>query len=88
MWDVRSGTCLLLRTDHHADVYGLACHPARPFLLASCSRDTTLRLWSTLPLTPHLLPQVSTREDPIQRNTSACAVGFLLTGWRQGSCAP
>jgi WD40 repeat protein len=30
---------------HHADVYGLSIHPARPFLMVSASRDTTLRLW-------------------------------------------
>lgn len=32
--------------DHHADVYGLCSHPQRPFIIASSSRDTTLRLWS------------------------------------------
>lgn len=25
---------------------GLACHPHRPFLVASTSRDSTVRLWS------------------------------------------
>ena len=25
---------------------GLACHPRRPFLVASTSRDSTVRLWS------------------------------------------
>lgn len=25
---------------------GLSIHPVRPFLLASCSRDSTMRLWS------------------------------------------
>lgn len=47
-----------MSTQHHADVYGLAIHPLRPFLLASASRDTTIRLWSTLELSPHLLPLV------------------------------
>ena len=27
-------------------MYGLACHPRRPFVVASSSRDSTLRLWS------------------------------------------
>ena len=31
--------------DHHSDVYGIACHPERPFVIASTSRDTTLRFW-------------------------------------------
>ncbi|CAM9738029.1 unnamed protein product [Chrysoparadoxa australica] len=31
---------------HMADVYGIAAHPARPFLYCSVSRDTTLRFWS------------------------------------------
>ncbi|XP_022235119.1 WD repeat-containing protein 17-like, partial [Limulus polyphemus] len=30
--------------------YRLSCHPSRPFLLASTSRDSTVRLWSLLPL--------------------------------------
>lgn len=29
---------------------GLACHAERPFMLASSSRDSTVRLWSILPL--------------------------------------
>jgi WD40 repeat protein len=32
-------------TDHNADVYGITFHPQRPFLFASCSRDTTIRLF-------------------------------------------
>lgn len=46
LWDVRSGQCLQTVFDHHADVYGLHCHPLRPFLFVSSSRDTTLRMWS------------------------------------------
>ena len=46
MWDVRSGNCLYTATEHHADIYGLATHPRRPFMYVSCSRDTSLRLWS------------------------------------------
>ena len=36
--------------DHGADVYGLTAHPNRPFVLASCARDSTLRIWSLTPL--------------------------------------
>lgn len=61
VWDARNGRCLRVANDHHADVYGIACHPARPFFIVTCSRDTTLRLWSTLDLTPHLFPQVQRR---------------------------
>src|SRR5271163_1249416 len=38
--------CLFVVWDHHADVYGLACHPHRPFVFVSSSRDTTLRVWT------------------------------------------
>ena len=33
-------------TDHNADVYGISFHAKRPFLFASCSRDTTIRLFA------------------------------------------
>jgi len=46
LWDVRSGNCLYVATEHHADIYGLATHFRRPFMYVSCSRDTSLRLWS------------------------------------------
>ncbi len=29
---------------------GLTCHPDRPFVMASCSRDSTVRIWSLTPL--------------------------------------
>ena len=46
VWDIRAnGRCLHVVQDHHADVYGLASHPARPFAWVSSSRDTTLRFW-------------------------------------------
>ena len=32
--------------DHNSDVYAISCHPLRPFVFASCSRDTTLRMFS------------------------------------------
>jgi WD repeat-containing protein 17 len=45
-WDIRRDHCVASFTDHHADVYGLSLHPSRPFVLASSSRDTTVRiLW-------------------------------------------
>uniref|UniRef100_A0A7M4EYJ2 WD repeat domain 17 n=1 Tax=Crocodylus porosus TaxID=8502 RepID=A0A7M4EYJ2_CROPO len=50
VWDTRDGTCLDTVYDHGADVYGLTCHPSRPFTMASCSRDSTVRLWSLTPL--------------------------------------
>lgn len=46
LWDIRNGNCLYTITDHNSDVYGITLHPARPFLFASCSRDTTIRLFS------------------------------------------
>ncbi|KAG1671522.1 WD repeat-containing protein 17 [Nymphon striatum] len=55
VWDIRGSTCLELNEDHGSDVYedyidlfktGLANHPLRPFMVASSSRDSTLRLWS------------------------------------------
>jgi len=36
--------------DHHADVYGLASHPARPFFFVSSSRDQSLRFWDASPV--------------------------------------
>ena len=45
LWDIRSGNCMFTITDHNADVYGITFHPQKPFLFASCSRDTTLRLF-------------------------------------------
>ena len=31
-------------------ISGLTAHPDRPFIVASCSRDSTVRLWSMTPL--------------------------------------
>jgi WD40 repeat protein len=45
LWDIRSGNCMYTIQDHNADVYGLSFHKDRPFLFASCSRDTTIRLF-------------------------------------------
>lgn len=48
-WDWPRSRPLLVCREHHADVYGLDIHPARPWLLASASRDTTTRLWDLTP---------------------------------------
>lgn len=42
----RDGACIDKILDHGADVYGLTTHPQRPFVVASCSRDSTVRIWS------------------------------------------
>lgn len=49
MWDVRTGTSISVVNDHHADVYGIASHPSRPFFFGSTSRDTTIRFWTLEP---------------------------------------
>jgi WD40 repeat protein len=46
VWDVPTCTCLQVTHDHTSDVYAIASHPSRPFLLASAGRDASLRLWS------------------------------------------
>ena len=46
MWDVRDRSNIHTASEHHADVYGIANHPHCPFMLVSCSRDTSLRIWT------------------------------------------
>lgn len=46
MWDLREAKCIHLANEHHADVYGIATHPERPFMYVSCSRDTSIRFWT------------------------------------------
>jgi len=46
MWDIRSGRCMTTIKDHNSDVYAICFNPSRPFTFASCSRDTTIRLFS------------------------------------------
>lgn len=57
---------------------GLTCHPSRPFTMASCSRDSTVRLWSLTPLITPLLVNILTEHswDGIIGNTGqhACYV--------------
>jgi WD repeat-containing protein 17 len=46
-WDVRNGgSCAAVMHQHIADVYSIVAHPARPFVFASASRDTTLRFFT------------------------------------------
>lgn len=44
-WDWRSESVIYTCTQHHSDVYGLSIHSSCPWMLASASRDSTLRLW-------------------------------------------
>ena len=46
VWDIRNASCLQVLHGHHADVYAVVSHPNRPFTFASCSRDTSVRLWN------------------------------------------
>lgn len=46
VWDIRSQKCLVENKEHHGDIYGIAIHPQRPFSFVTCSRDSTIRLWS------------------------------------------
>ena len=43
--------CLHCLDDIKVNMFpGLTSHPSRPFVLASCSRDSTVRIWSLTPL--------------------------------------
>lgn len=82
IWNVETAECLKVLADHHADVYGLAMHPQRPFALASSSRDTTLRFWTLGMLAPSLplraafgLPFTRTQAGP---EAAAPHTGFLV----------
>jgi len=46
LWDIRSGQCMFTLTDHSSDVYAITFQPKRPFVFSSCSRDTSIRLFS------------------------------------------
>ena len=46
VWDTNNGTCIHICNSHYGDIYGLSCHPKRPFLYISASRDTTIRFWN------------------------------------------
>lgn len=45
VWDWRTQSTVYMCTQHHSDIYGLAMHSSYPWLLASASRDSTLRFW-------------------------------------------
>lgn len=47
---------------------GLTCHQSRPFTMASCSRDSTVRLWSLTPLIAPLLLNIIT-DQPWEKIT-------------------
>ena len=51
-WDAVLGLCLHVTTTHAADVYDIGVHAARPFRAVTCSRDTTMRFWSTEGMAP------------------------------------
>ena len=44
---------------------GLSIHKDQPFILASCSRDSTVRLWSTYQVAA-LLPVNALAQRPLQ----------------------
>lgn len=46
LWDIRNYTCFYVCKEHQSDVYGLCSHPLRPMIVVSCSRDTSMRVWS------------------------------------------
>jgi hypothetical protein len=46
VWDVRTKTRLVSIEAHSSHIYSLAIHPNHPMLLATVSRDETVRLWS------------------------------------------
>ncbi len=45
VWNVFTGNCIQVINNHSADVYSIISHPERPFTYASCSRDTTVRIF-------------------------------------------
>jgi FOG: WD40 repeat len=63
MWDLRDKKCIHVANEHHADVYGIASHPERPFVYVSCSRDTSVRFWSVERLVAPLLLRVIISND-------------------------
>jgi WD40 repeat protein len=63
MWDIRDKKCIHVANEHHADVYGIAVHPERPFVYVSCSRDTSVRFWSIERIVAPLLLRVVISND-------------------------
>jgi WD40 repeat protein len=46
LWHFPSQSCVFVCFEHQSDVYGLSSHIERPGIVVSCSRDSTLRVWS------------------------------------------
>lgn len=46
LWHLPSRSCVFFCSDHQSDVYGLLSHFERPAIIVSCSRDSTIRVWS------------------------------------------
>jgi WD40 repeat protein len=45
VWNTLSNACIYTVIDHHSDIYAIACHPSRPNLFITGSRDNSIRLW-------------------------------------------
>ena len=65
--------------DHHADVYGISAHPQRPFVLASASRDTTIRLWSLDTMFTRLKIRALCGENVLAAKASDAAMGGVAS---------
>ncbi|TRZ01527.1 hypothetical protein DNTS_005210 [Danionella cerebrum] len=77
IWDYTQDACISVLSGHTAPVRGLmwnsevpylltsglTCHPSRPFTMASCSRDSTVRLWSLTPLIAPLVVNILTEQS-------------------------
>ena len=71
VWDVVSGACLRVTREHLADVYDIGTHRDRPFRAVTCSRDSTMRFWST----EGMVPSAKLRAVMGAEVTAAPAVG-------------
>jgi len=45
-WDTRNMSQICQYTAHSSHIYGISYHPNQPYLIATSSRDETVRLWS------------------------------------------
>lgn len=54
LWDCRSLSKIKVVQAHSSHIYGISIHPDHPFLVATCSRDETVRLWSIIDLFPEI----------------------------------
>jgi WD40 repeat protein len=69
------GGLLKVVVDHHADVYGICAHPQRPFVIATASRDTTIRLWSLDTMFTRLKIRALCGENVLAAKASDAAAG-------------